>query len=83
MKKIKVDPPIDTILPLKGAHRQVALEYVLRAITLVRDYVTYHELIGMTLKESEYNKVMKEVNKIKVQLQRKIDKTNGSNRESA
>lgn len=81
MKKIKVDPPIDTILPLKGAHRQVALEWIIHKVDSRRNQdksklFDIERLMG-NLQRDEYNKVMREVDKVLKQLQRKIDKIKG------
>lgn len=73
-KKIEIDPPIDIILPLKGAHRQVAIEWILKLKEEHDDKVTIQQMIGMYLNNSEHAKVVKEIEKIKKQLRGKINK---------
>jgi len=77
-KKIEVDPPIETILPLKGAHKQIALEYIIRLIEQHDDKVTIQEVIGMYLNNSEHEKLMKEIEKIKKSLQKQKNKISGN-----
>lgn len=77
MKKVTPDPPIETILPLKGAHKQVALEWIIKLIEQHDDKPTVEQMIDMNLSIPEYRKVMKEVNKVILQLQKKVDKIKG------
>jgi hypothetical protein len=79
-KKIEVDPPIDTILPLKGAHRQVALEWIVKLIEQHESKDTVCSMVGIQLKDSEFRKVMRHIRRVQGQLQAKIDKTNGTDR---
>lgn len=57
MKKVEPLPEIETILPLKGAHRQVALEYI---ITCVKKSIADRDkILNIRLNEAEYMRVMK------------------------
>lgn len=73
-KRVIPDPPIDTILPLKGAHRQVALEWIIR--TIGKTITPYMDNINLSLEERR--KVDKQVDIIVKQLQRKVDKIKGN-----
>lgn len=78
MKNIKIDPPIDTLLPLKDAHKQVALEWIIKLIDQHDSKDVICDMIGINLKSSEFTKVKREIIRVKGQLQYKVDKIKGN-----
>lgn len=75
-KKIVPDKQPDTLLPLKNAHRDMAYKFIIGLVCNKYDKVNIQEKVGMYLRDSEYQKVSKEINKVLKQLQKKIDKSN-------
>lgn len=76
-KKVQVDPPIETILPLKGVHRQVALQWIVKLIEEHDSKDMMCQMIGINLNVKEFIKVLREVRRVQGKLQAQIDKIKG------